>query len=275
MKKLLFIVLTIISITSSCKKDIEGCMDSSAINYNSEATLNDNSCLFDSDGDGIYDSNEILGCTDFQACNFNIIATDSDNDSCEYSEFGYDCYGNNAEFYVGQKFNSGIVFFIDSTGEHGLMAALEDLTEGATDPYGFGFNGYEWGCYEWVVSGANGSSIGTGYQNTIDIVNQGCSTYYGGLTAAQASLDAEINGYSDWYLPSRYELQEMSFTIGPRGPEGNIGGFSNHKYWSSSEYTSEYSLCIRFTENPENPTPHGVSYNLKSYTFRVRVIRAF
>ena len=257
MKKLLFIVLTIISITSSCKKDIEGCMDSSAINYNSEATLNDNSCLFDSDGDGIYDSNEILGCTDFQACNFNIIATDSDNDSCEYSEFGYDCYGNNAEFYVGQKFNNGIVFYVDETGQHGLVAAMEDLP-----------NAHQWGCWAQNVDGADGTYIGTGYQNTMDIVNQGCLTENGGITAAQAALDTEINGYSDWYLPSRAELMEMYHTIGNGGLEGNIGGFLHHGYWSSTEVQPYTAKTVTFSNG-------SLNNNAKSQIRVVRVIRSF
>ena len=33
------------------------------------------------------------GCTDYLACNYDITATE-DNDSCEYAEWGYDCYGN-------------------------------------------------------------------------------------------------------------------------------------------------------------------------------------
>ena len=58
------------------------------------------------------------------------------------------------------------MFYIDSTGKHGLVAAMEDLTEGATDPYNWGHNGYEWGCSNQIVEGANGTAIGTGKENT-------------------------------------------------------------------------------------------------------------
>ena len=180
---------------------------------------------------------------------------------------------NNVEplYEIGDLAEGGLVFYLDETGQHGLVAALEDLIEGATDPYGLGYNGYEWGCYFENVSEADGQVIGTGYQNTMDIVNQGCDTENGGITAAQAALDAEINDYSDWYLPSNDELNEMYNTIGPGGLEGNIGGFGNSNdsyYWSSSEYNSNGAWFVGFD--------NGYTYlNNKNNTYRVRVIRAF
>ena len=165
--------------------------------------------------------------------------------------------GEEVTYQVGDLAEGGIVFYVDSTGQHGLVAAMEDL-EGT----------YEWGCYEQGVNGADGTSIGTGNQNTMDIVNQGCTTENGGITAAQAALDAEINGYSDWYLPSNDELVEMYYTIGNGGPEGNIGGFSSLWYWSSSEVSNVGAWLFSFVYG-------GASLNSKLDTYRVRVIRAF
>ena len=179
--------------------------------------------------------------------------------------------GNFVEYAVGMEAEGGIVFYVDETGEHGLVAAMEDLTEGATDPYGWGYNGYEWGCLGQEVNGADGQAIGTGYQNTMDIVNQGCVTDNGGITAAQAALDAEINGYSDWYLPSKDELIEMYNTIGNGSPEGNLGGFEINDspyYWSSSENVNFFAWNVNF--NYGNTGTDG-----KYSTLRVRVIRAF
>jgi hypothetical protein len=130
---------------------------------------------------------------------------------------------------------------------------------------------YVWGCSGVNISGADGQSIGTGYQNTMDIVNQGCSTQNGGITAAQAALDAEINGYSDWYLPSFDELYEMYSTIGNEGLEGNIGGFETSDwpyYWSSSEYGNSNAWNVYFNNGSTG------NYD-KNYASRVRVIRAF
>jgi hypothetical protein len=164
---------------------------------------------------------------------------------------------NTPQKEVGDFAEGGIVFYVDETGEHGLVAALFDI-EGT----------HEWGCFEEYVSGADGEAIGTGYQNTMDIVNQGCVTENGGITAAQAALDAEVNGYSDWYLPSKEELYEIYSTIGNVGSEGDIGGFSNAHYRSSSEVATASAWNVSFD--------NGLAYNSwKNNPVRVRVIRAF
>ena len=131
--------------------------------------------------------------------------------------------------------------------------------------------GFEWGCYGTGIPGADGQAIGTGYQNTIDIVAQNCQTENGGITAAQAALDAEINGYSDWYLPSKDELVEMYNTIGNGGLEGNIGGFETSDwsyYWSSAEGINSNACFVYFFIGVAGSSS-------KSSTYRVRVIRAF
>ena len=160
-------------------------------------------------------------------------------------------------YQVGDMLEGGIVFYVDATGEHGLVAAQEDL-EGT----------YEWGCYNQSVSGADSKWIGSGLQNTMDITNQGCETEDGGITAAQAALDAEINSYSDWYLPSVGELQIMYLSIANGSYLDNIGDFQNVYYWSSSVYSSYNAWYVYFGSG-------YTSSNYKSYTYRVRVIRAF
>ena len=196
--------------------------------------------------------------------------TDIETDNAQMQN-DINCLKGNPE--IGDYCYGGIVFYVEEgeEGKYGLVAAMEDLTEGATDPNGFGFNGYEWGCMSEDVSGADGQDLGTGYQNTMDIVSQGCVTQNGGITAAQAALDAEVNGYIDWYLPSIDELNEMYNTIGPGGLESNLGGFDTSDwpyYWSSSEDNSYTAWNVNFSD--------GYPYaNDKDYTTRVRVIRAF
>ena len=124
---------------------------------------------------------------DETACNFNSEANMADG-SCTYAEQGYDCEGNFTEYVVGMEAEGGIVFYVDETGERGLVAAMEDL-EGT----------YHWGCYQQEVNGADETSIGSGYKNTLDIVS-GCSET---PIAASEVLAYESEGYSDWYLPSK------------------------------------------------------------------------
>jgi hypothetical protein len=239
----------------SCIPFIYGCTDATAFNYSEFANTDDGSCY-----------PIISGCLDESACNYSLEGNTADG-SCEYPELGYDCDGNIVpQYQVGDLAQGGIIFQINEDGT-GLVSALENLTEGATDPFGWGINGYEWGCSGEYVVGDGGTSIGTGYQNTMDIVNQGCATLHGGITAAQAAIDAEINGYSDWYLPSRDELTEMYNTIG-QGAD-NVGGFVNSWYWSSSETNNNYAWRISFSSG-YNHAEGG-----KTHAYWVRPIRAF
>jgi hypothetical protein len=237
-------------------------------------------CASDIDNDGICDVDEVSGCMDASSCNY-VSAAEFDDNSCDYvscldcaglangtsedlgcgcgnpaAQAGYDCDGNIiiVPLQLGDLAEGGIVFYVDETGQHGLVAAMEDI-EGS----------YLWGCYQNGISGADGTSIGTGYQNTLDIVS-GCSET---PTPASLALAYESEGYSDWCLPSKDEMNEMYNTIGDGGPAGNIGGFENTWYWSSSEFNS---YCVWFLSHNSGYSDYAV-YKIDSYS--VRVIRAF
>ena len=92
-----------------CESDeILGCTDSSACNYDEDATEDNNTCKFidgicetcvngeiidnDSDNDGVCDADEIDGCTNSNACNFNSLATEEDN-SCVFATGCETCSG--------------------------------------------------------------------------------------------------------------------------------------------------------------------------------------
>ena len=90
---------------------------------------------------------------------------------------------------------------------HGLIAATEDQT--TIEEWDEIEDGTVWGCYENELSGADGTAIGTGAQNTLDIL-AGCSE--DGI-AAKLSADYEVTEdgvtYDDWFLPSKNELNLM------------------------------------------------------------------
>jgi hypothetical protein len=110
------------------------------------------------------------------------------------------------------------------------------------------------------ITSANGTALGTGETNTTAI-DAACTS-----GAAQGAADYTNNSISDWYLPSKDELNQMytARTI--------IGGFTSASdaayYWSSSEYDGANAWLQGFDA--------GLQYSpSKSDTNWVRPIRSF
>jgi hypothetical protein len=280
--------------------NIQGCTLEFFPNYNAVATVDDASCSFTSNN--IYGCTDILyveyvpestidngtcttlligGCMDTASCNYNSEANNSD-ESCEYPQDGYDCDGN-VNLQVGDEAFGGIVFYFDEINGNGLVVAMEDLEQSESE-CGCSNNGYRWGCTENSVDGADGQEIGTGNQNTLDIITQGCEAWNGdGITAAEAASTYEDGIFNDWHLPSLNELQEIYNTVGGGGSLGNIVGMIENNYWSSSERNNHEICanadlpdmdedCSAWTFNFQNGI---VVSDRKQYANRVRPIRAF
>ena len=140
-------------------------------------------------------------------------------------------------YTVGQTGPGGGVVFYDagSTQSWGryleaACAGWSDGTCGGTDTDQIAGS---WGCYGTNISGAEGTAIGTGEQNTADIV-AGCAT--AGI-AARLADDLVLGGQTDWFLPSRDELAQVY------SQRTNVGGLTlgamiGSEYWSSGEYSS-------------------------------------
>ena len=157
----------------------------------------------------------ISGCTDCDACNYNPLSSHDDN-SCTYKTLGYDCMGNPQEISIGQYVREydGFVFYYDSIDDRGLIASNNILFEGSSDPYGWGSPGYEWGCFDYSVvteneQGTKRRQIGYGPQNTQDILDVPCLSNNGGITAAQVCSEYIYGDFTEWFLPSVNELNEL------------------------------------------------------------------
>ena len=125
---------------------------------------------------------------------------------------------------VGDYYQGGIIAYLDETGLHGLIAAPEDQSD------------YIKWWDDWDYYGVVNTAIGTGRDNTV-IVTHLTTVYKGSVGqlssdedyAAQLCNDLVLNGYDDWFLPSKDELNELYKN------KDLIGGFSDEWYWSSSE----------------------------------------
>ncbi len=161
---------------------------------------------------------------------------------------------------VGQSYQGGVLAYVLVSGDpgysasvqHGLIAAPSDQSTGSSA---------EWGCSGTAISGAVGTAIGTGKQNTIDIMaaETGCAT--AGI-AARLCGDLVLGGFSDWYLPSRDELRKLCLN------KTAIGGFAADTYWSSSQGDANSAWYNYF------PNDYQVS-NIKSGAHYVRAVRSF
>lgn len=119
-----------------------------------------------------------------------------------------------AQYEPGEYLHGGYIFFIDDSGEHGLVCAPTDLKAESV-----------WG--NCSPSGAAGKIAGTGRSNTEDII-KGCP---GTSTAAGMCHELVLNGYDDWFLPSVNELQLIYRNLHEKG----MGGFKETYYWSSTQ----------------------------------------
>jgi hypothetical protein len=155
----------------------------------------------------------------------------------------------------------GFVFYVTGDGLHGLEAAPEDID--ISSP---------WGCAGVELTGMNETGIGSGAYNTSQ--RDLCSD---AGTAAKAAAAYEFNGYTDWFLPSKGEMNLMwenladtdnNDTNSGVGDAGNPGGFANSSYWSSSQ--SGTTAWYQFFFNGSQGDGFTRTNNL-----RVRAVRDF
>jgi len=162
-------------------------------------------------------------------------------------------YGNEIIFNSGLAFGStyggGLVFYNDGTG-HGLISAPSDQSTSAS-----------WGCSETDISTQEG--IYTGASNTNSII-ENCATT--GI-AAQICSDLVLDTYSDWYMPSKDELNLMYINLKANG----YGSFPSGYYLSSSQYDEFFVWGESFDSGDQT----YLNQKSTSDFFNTRAIRNF
>ena len=161
---------------------------------------------------------------------------------------------------IGQSYQGGKVAYIlvkgdpgyDVNTQHGIIAATSDQSDQLIR--------IKWDKGIYTNTGATGTAIGTGFSNTNKIIaSQGepAINYAAGLARAYTG-----GGYTDWYLPSKDELDKLSIT------RETIGGFVNYYYWSSSEFDLSQAWFQTFFGSVQ-------SKSVKGEPAIVRAIRSF
>ncbi len=166
------------------------------------------------------------------------------------------------KYKVGDIAQGGIIFWVDETGEHGLVSSQNDLESSSPGDF----------LHQWSttldVTGATGGTVvdssfngkGAGAMNTMLIVSADRDDTD---SAARLCSDLIEGGYGDWYLPSKGELHLMYTNLHLAG----LGGFGNF-YWSSTEIDANSAFIQNFDTGLQG-------LNSKNGLDRVRAIRIF
>jgi hypothetical protein len=167
-------------------------------------------------------------------------------------------YTGSCGYVIGQNVPDlgGFIFYMDPTGCHGLISAPADQS-----------TGIKWWNGSSTHTTAFASCVGCGDGNTSMIVyNQGEGTY-----ASKLCYDLSLGGKTDWYLPSKNELNLMYQNIGQGDVLGlgNVGGFADNNYWSSTEVDNGLAWLQRFGNGRQE---NGFG---KDNILYIRAVRAF
>lgn len=191
------------------------------------------------------------------------------------------------EHFVGETYGGGKVFYVYDGGQHGLIAALNDI---CTDCLGSSqYVSCGTGCtYPLQNTPARSNGIGAGFSNTLFLIDQNRRNLTNnGPSSANVSLQSNYapyvainynssqNGvtYGDWYLPSLYELSLLY------QQRNVIGGFflgtnicDDEGYLTSENPPNNFITVYSITFGNGTIHSNGCNGNATGY---VRPIRRF
>ncbi len=197
------------------------------------------------------------------------------------------------KYVIGDVVFGGVVFWVNETGEHGLVCSLENVSDNAI-----------W--MQQVVASENdvikimntqSNGIGAGKLNTATILAANiieevsnsnfaaslCTSYGLNILTNLLVEPQDWDGsylYGDWYLPSIYELSLMHLNRDFLNSVflDNSGHQFENTYWSSNEYTEDfastqvynYSQAWGYHMNDNQVSPFS-----KNSQLTVRAVRSF
>ncbi len=175
---------------------------------------------------------------------------------------------NPIKYQVGDIAMGGVIFYVDDTGQHGLIVSPSDAG---------GSIGLIWSQGPNYLTNAVGGGYYAGEMNTsLILANQASQSITGGAAKACIVYSSFITGpeYGDWYLPSVKELEEMYDNKDALNVVllniNNGAGIKDLHYWSSEEYSTIVNNAY-FLNMADGTWTYETKANLK----QVRPVRRF
>ena len=134
---------------------------------------------------------------------------------------------------IGSSLGGGVVAYVYQNGDPGYTSTNIPVLIAGNDVLGF----TRWYNGSSIATGATSAALGSGFANTNTIItSQGAST--GRYTyAAALARNYTGGGFTDWYLPSQNELNQLYLN------RVAIGGFTNaYNYFFSKKTKKAYNF---------------------------------
>lgn len=168
-------------------------------------------------------------------------------------------------YSIGDFAHGGVVFWVDETGQHGLVCALVDQDGGSGIKWRAGSTNYN------TLFLGGGSRAYGGEANTTQILAVHAAKNDMDPHAASVCRYYSAGDFGDWYLPNMWELNQIYLNRAVIEPILIAHGgtaFANEHYWTSTEGNSVSAAYVGFDNINSGTTS-------KSELKRVRAIRAF
>ena len=167
--------------------------------------------------------------------------------------------------------SSTVTYAIGDTGPGGGLVFL--ISGGLTyemAPKAWGANettGIQW-CSDQSNSVTTGTAVGDGSANTTAMLTNASPFVACTASAANAVRAYPGGGFTDWFLPSQDELNEMWLYSQVVGFNTATYGFASDYYWSSSQFVANFAWVQGLDDGSQ------IGGN-KRLPLRVRPVRAF